>query len=142
MNMITHNMQLSRMTSPIPERNFMENHTSYHGCISGGEAIKRLKKTHDVCTYVTRFSTSHRRYVITILKRGRPNTVGHFRLNIDRSAQRKYSVDGLENHFDSIDELLGFYEKNRIHPEFDTIGRQLTKQHYDYLREKGICTLL
>lgn len=122
------------MTIPIPERNFMEDHNSYHGAISGEEAVKRLSST-DTDSYLSRFSSGNRKYVLTILKH-KARKVSHFRLAIDRSSQRKYKVEGMENHFESIDELLGFYENNRIHPEFDNIGRRLTVQDYPLIPKR------
>ena len=134
-------MQRTPLTTPVPERNLMENHNSYHGAISGDEAVRRLLKT-NYDAYLTRFSPNHGMYVVTVLKRDPRSTVGHFGLQINRRSQRKYSVVGMESHFDSIDELLGFYENNQIHPQFNNIGRRLTVQDFTYLIQKGICTFL
>lgn len=128
------------MTIPIPERKFMEDHNSYHGAISGEEAVKRLSRTNSD-TYLSRFSSGNRTYVITILKH-EVRKVSHFQLAINRTSQQKYRVEGMEKHFDSIDELLGFYENNRIHPEFDNIGRRLTVQDYTNLRPQKHCVLM
>lgn len=128
------------MTSPIPEPNFMEDNNSYHGAISGDEAIKRLKKAIGNA-YLTRFSTRHGRYILTVLKWESAPIIGNFKLTIRRNSRRKYSVEGMMKHFNSMDGLLGYYENNRIHPIFDNIGGKLTVQNYIYIQQKR-CRIL
>lgn len=134
-----HIIQCTPMTIPIPERNFMDDHNSYHGAMSGEEAVKRLRKANND-SYLCRYSSGNRKYVLTILKQ-ELHKVGQFRLAIDRSSQRKYKVEGMEKHFESIDDLLCFYEANRIHPEFDNIGRRLTVLDYTHLLQRRRCVL-
>lgn len=132
-------IQCTPMTIPIPERNFMDDHNSYHGAISGEEAVKRLRKANND-SYLCRYSSGNRKYVITIFQQ-ELRKVGHFRLSINRNSQRKYKVEGMTKHFESIENLLWFYETNRIHPEFDTIGRRLTVQDYTHLMQRKRCSL-
>ena len=117
------------------ERRFMEPHDSYHGAITGDEAAIRLSKAKMDHCYLTRFSYRHNCYVLSVRKRHSQPPVGHFKLVIDQNAGGSYHVDGMEARFDNIGDLLDFYENNRIHPLFETIGRRLTEQNYAYLQQ-------
>ena len=112
----------------------MEDNNSYHGALSGEDAIKRLKKA-AADAYLTRFSRSYDCYILTLLKRSTHAIPGHFKLAINRNTQR-YFVHGMEKTFGGMDELLAWYENNRIHPLFDTIGRRLTVQEYTHIMQK------
>ena len=108
----------------------MEDHQSYHGNITGDEAVRRLKMA-KVDAYLTRFSSRHGRYMITVFKPEPSKTIGNFKLVIDKKSQiRKYAVEGMERSFQNIDLLLVYYESNRIHPIFDNIGRRFTVQSF------------
>lgn len=102
-------MQRSQLTSPVPESNFMEDSNSFHGAITAQEAIKRLQIALGDY-YITRFSSANKSYVLSVLKRN-PHNSGHFR-------------------------LVMHYETNRIHPEFDNIGRRLTVQTFTQLSQR------
>jgi hypothetical protein len=117
----------------------MDENNSYHGVITGKEAVKRLKKVNND-SYLCRFSSRNQKYVLSLVKNG-PRKVGHFELSINKSSQAKYKVEGMEKHFETIDELLRFYETNRIHPEFDNIGTRLTLHEYTNRIHSRPCTI-
>ena len=131
--------KVTPMTSPVPESGFMQDSSSYHGPISGKEAVKRLRKGVGD-SYLTRFSPNHSYYVLTVLRREPSMVVGNFQLIINTSIEH-YSVQGMERSFSSMDELLGYYEAHRIHPMFDTIGRRLTVHAYTNLAQKWSCVV-
>ena len=123
------------MTLPIAERKFIDPTTSYHGAITGKEAVKRLKKA-DGDFYLTRFSHNHGCYFLTVIKCNPSMMVGQFPLHIDKNSRRQCCVKGMESSFGTIDELLTHYETNRIHPMFDNIGRRLTLERYTNIQQR------
>ena len=128
------------LSTPMAESQFMEEHISYHGPITQDDAVKRLKKSGINC-YLTRYSTSLGMYVITAYRK-KPETVGNFGLIVNlRSETDRYRIFKMERKFMNIDEMLRFYETNRIHPTFANIGRRYTQQdHID--NNPGPCTIL
>ena len=115
----------------------MGEHSSYHQSIPGDEAKRRLKKSGYPHCYLTRYSETDRQYKLTIYKKQRPSDiVKHFVIVIDNGGRHK--IDGKEEDFDSIQELLEHYEQNRIDPAFKTIGTNYSEALYD----GRICTIL
>ena len=51
---------------------------------------------------------------------------------------RKYHVEGKESEFDSLENMLHYYEQNPIDPGLMTIGRQVTKEEW----EQRWCSIL
>ena len=118
----------------------MPEHSSYHGTIKGREAALRLMEFETRC-YLTRYSRVRDCYVLSVYepdKTIKPN-VQHFKIIIKtvkfggilgwfQSQKNVYQIN--EKEFESPEELLQYYEKNRIDPGFQDIGRCIAKQSY------------
>ena len=97
-------------------------HPSYHQCICGEEAIRRLKASGHPCCYLTRYSEKKESYILTVYKKQRPkDTKKHFIIIIKNNGRLKIEGE-TEVHFKRIEELLEYYETHRIHPSLKTIG--------------------
>ena len=106
----------------------MEEHSSYHNAITGEEAILRLKNSGHPHCYLTRYSLSTSVYVLTVYKKERPADVEeHYPLNIENN---KRKIEGKENDYASLAELLHYYEHARINPSLPYIGHNYTLEEY------------
>ncbi len=113
----------------------MEEHSSYHQSIPGVEAERRLKKSGLGHCYLTRYSEQDGCYKLTIYKKQRPLDVfKHFLISTGHCR-----IQGKEERFESIQELLEHYENNRIDPALKTIGKNYTEEEYE---RRGLCTIL
>ena len=101
-------------------------HPSYHQSITSDEAEHRLQKCGGHC-YLTRFSESNERYILSVYQDIPTYTIKHYRITVERG---DIYIEGKKRYFDSIRELLAFYENNRIDPAFKTIGRQYAEDEY------------
>ena len=108
--------------SPIrqatPQRNLMKSHKSYHGKITGTEAELLLKRNGGNC-YLTRFSENHERYILSVMIMG---NLMHYEIHID-NIEKKYGIDETDNEFNTVNEMLTFYESNPLSPGIENIGR-------------------
>ena len=113
----------------------MGEHESYHENITGKEAEKRLKKLKKR-SYLTRYSEIEESYILTVFEPRTPKyVIQHYKIIIENG---RCNIDGKERDFENIDELLIYYERNRIHNAFKNIGQKYTlAEHND-----GFCTLL
>ena len=110
----------------------MGEHTSYHQSIPREEAEERLKQFGKHC-YLTRFSDLHDCYVLSVYQKQKPTDVmKHFKIIINDDG--KNLIDGKEEDFDEIGQLLVYYENHRIDPALKTIGRNCIEE--DYLRDE------
>ena len=100
----------------------MPHHPSYHEIISGKEAERRLTENSEGNCYLTRYSESEEKYVVSAIvsHRGMREPV-HFVLEIDSEAP-SYSFKGSEKIFRTIDELLTYYEQYPLNEEIRSIG--------------------
>lgn len=103
-------------------------HTCYHRSITGGEAEERLKSSgYDHC-YLTRYSKQQKCYVLTVYQFQDPKHVTeHFKILIDNG---KHCLDGKDDLFNDIDELLQHCESHPISPSFVHAGRKYTQEDY------------
>lgn len=122
------NMQATRITKVIPRKEMMEEHSSYHQSISGDEAERRLRERGRHC-YLTRYSTNHKKYVLTVFEpQMTSDVIKHFIIAIDEN--RRYRIEGEDFDFESIQDLLHHYEDSRIDPALKVIGRNYTEDDY------------
>ncbi len=113
----------------------MAEHSSYHGVITGKEAAHRLKEVGTRC-YLTRYSRTQRCYILTVYEQeliAEHITPGIQDIKIVITQQvrkrvNRYQVGARE--FDNPDKMLRYYEKNRIDPGLQDIGRCITKREY------------
>ena len=121
------------ITKAMTRREMMEEHSSYHNSIPGEEAVRRLK-LHGRHCYLTRYSECQKRYILSVYQRDKPNdTIRHF--EIAKEINGNYKIEGKDEEFDSIEELLEHYEHTRIHPSLNNIGENCTKEEYDFAEE-------
>ena len=107
----------------------MGDHISYHECITGEEAEKRLKHFAGHC-YLTRYSKVHKSYMLSVYKKERNgDTKRHFKIIVEK--EKKVRIERKEKSFDNIQELLNYYEKARIDEALIHIGKKFTKEEYD-----------
>ena len=110
----------------------MGEHTSYHQSIPGDEAERRLKQFGRHC-YLTRFSEHHDCYVLSVYQNQKPkDVVSNFKIIIKDDG--KNLIDGKDEEFNDIGQLLAHYENHRIDPALKTIGRNCVEE--DYLRDE------
>ena len=109
-------------------------HTSYHQSIPGDEAERRLRQFHAHC-YLTRFSDRSDCYVLLVYMQQTPiDVMKHFKIIIKDG---KVLIDGKDEEFDDISQLLAYYENNRIDPALESIGRNCVEDDYKKMeREK------
>ena len=101
-------------------KEMMGEHSSYHQNIQGDEAERRLKQFNAHC-YLTRFSNHHGCYMLSVFKQQRPTDVmRHFKIII--KDDRKHLIEGKDEEFDDIGQLLAHYENHRIDPALKNIG--------------------
>ena len=106
----------------------MGEHDSYHGSITGEEAIRRLKHSGYPLCYLTRFSEGQHRYMLTVYMHA-PNIVeNHFRIAI---VYGKYKIEGKAVEFETIQQLLDHYAAERINPSVERIGQKYSFEDYN-----------
>ena len=116
----------------------MSPHNSYHHCIPGREAEKRLNNWGGDC-YLTRYSEAKKSFVLSVHKQQSPkNVIKHFEIVIDDDG--KHSIRGVDKKFKNATEMLEYYERVMLDPAFTTIGRYFTEESYnDRIKEMGCC---
>ena len=104
----------------------MDPHASYFRAITGEEAETQLKKSGHHC-YLTRFSERKNCYVLSVYQK-RPYVMKHFHIVFTdyHGQRREYQIEGTEEAFGSLDDMLRHYEKNQIDPSLMSIGQQVT----------------
>ena len=113
----------------------MDDHDSYHQAITGEEAEQRLKMCGDHC-YLTRYSEAKECYMLTIYKKKPNMRVKHFQISFEHTEHHRiYKIEGKAEEFSGIKEMLAHYENNRIDPAFRTIGRPITEQELEEVRQ-------
>ena len=106
----------------------MVEHSSNHNEITGEEAIFRLKHSGNPHCYLTRYSQSKNKYVLTVYKKDRPKDVEkHFPLIIENERRK---IEGKEKVFASLADLLHYYERERINPSLPNVGHNLILVEY------------
>lgn len=116
----------------------LEEHPSYHQCITGREAVKRLKQHGGHC-YLTRYSEAKRTYILSVYQKRPTYAMKHFKINIEYDGKK--SIEKKQKRFDTIGELLDHYEQFRLDPAFRTIGQSYTEEEYSRRRQSK-CTIL
>ena len=112
-------------------------HQSYHLTITSNEAERRLKKSGNHC-YLTRYSEGNKCYILSVYQK-RPYQMKHYRLVFNQQGRIKtYHIDGKEKDFNSLDNMLNYYENHPIDHGLMNIGRQVTKEEWD----QRLCPIL
>lgn len=108
----------------------LEDHSSYHQSITREEAEKRLKKCGGHC-YLTRFSRTNEKYILSVYQEKPTKTIEHYKITIHECVR----LEDKGKSFSNIAELLTFYENNRVSPAFKNIGQCYSEDEYerDYL---------
>ena len=114
-------------------------HEGYHHIISTREAQKRLKQRGGSC-YLTRYSRRKQSYILSIYKSNPTKTFKHLIIDKDRGHKgEQFKIRDKDIVFNTIEEMLTYYEKNAIDPDFKNIGRKYTEDEYI---QHMCCTLL
>ena len=115
-------------------------HEGYHHIISTREAQKRLKQRGGFC-YLTRYSRRKQSYILSIYKSNPTKTFKHLIIDKYRGdgGSEQFKIRDKDKAFNSIQEMLAYYEKNAIDPDFKNIGRKYTEDEY---MRNCCCTLL
>ena len=126
-----------QFSSATPEKNLMSHHNSYHHCITGKEAERRLNNWGGDC-YLTRYSEARNCFVLSVHKQQSPkDVIKHFKILIDEGG--KHSIEGVDKKFADATEMLEHYEGVMINPAFTTIGRYFTEESYNKMITKRKC---
>ena len=105
-----------------PSRHEMPDHYSYHGDISGNEAKRILKENSKRNCYLTRYSNNNETYILSVMfVYKNQDKVCHYELSINTQESR-YSLEGTDFVFDTLDKLLKYYESNPLNPDIRNIG--------------------
>lgn len=100
------------------------NHPSFHGCISGPQAIRRLKSAKTDC-YLVRYSDNQTKYLLTVLKKGLGedkdnDLIKEFEILIIK--WKKCKINGIKKAFNTLDEMFLYYDTVPIHPSVTSLG--------------------
>lgn len=83
--------------------------------------------------YLTRYSEVKKCYVLSVNKKG---LVKHYRISFEHLEQRKlYKIEKAPQDFPSVDDMLTHYEKSRIDPAMENIGKCITETDYKEVEE-------
>ena len=134
MNIVQDSLKLS---SAKPEKDLMSHHNSYHSCITGKEAERRLNAWGGDC-YLTRYSEARNCFVLSVHKQQSPkDVIKHFKILRDKDG--KHGIEGVDKKFADSTEMLEHYEEAMINPAFTTIGQYFTEESYNKLIRKKCC---
>lgn len=90
--------------------------------MTGDEAELRLKQCGGDSCYLMRYSKKEQTYKISLVNS--ETGVAHIKINI---FQQLYQVEGSENRFEYISDLLEFYQRNKIRHNIDSIGIEIER---------------
>lgn len=117
-----------------PEAEMLDHDDSYHHNLTGKEAGDILKAYRPHC-HLTRFSKSIKSYMLSVFEdRHKTHQIRHYPILINEEG--KLNIKGKEKKFDSIRELLGYYQENDLDSEMTFIGPTCK------YRPKGNCAIL
>lgn len=106
----------------------LRDHTCFHRSITGSEAEERLRTSGYNHCYLTRFSKQHKCYMLTVYQFQIPkHVVEHYKISLNSG---KCCLDGKDDLFNDIDELLHHCETHPISPSFVHVGRKYTQEEY------------
>lgn len=110
--------------APTWQHGEISRHPSYHGTMSSARAEEKLKDQGISNCYLTRYCEEMESYTISVLSESR---IEHYILNICKcNGVTFYEIDGTENPFDSICELLEFYQNCPVSRKLDSfIGKEI-----------------
>ncbi len=118
--------QEHKLTKPlavvaVPSKEIMTTHSSYHGKMTGENPEEIMRKMKEPC-YLTRFSENHNRYVLSLMIKDKKGfEFMHIPLIIN-DEESKYEIEGTNNPFRSVNNMLGYYEHNNLDPTIPNIG--------------------
>ena len=112
---------------------------SYHGALTGRQANYVLRKCGGTC-YLLRYSENKKAFVLSVLIRNDNDSddseafhtnFANFKLKITKGDddQNIYEIDGSEERFQNINELLKCYSTTPLSPAVTNIGRPCTKRN-------------
>lgn len=119
----SHQMPITIASKVYPLINI--DHMSFHGCVSGPEAVSRLKEAKADC-YLVRYSDNQSKYLVSVLKKGLgedrdKDLVKDFEIQIINGG-KKCKINGLKKAFKTLDDMLSYYETVPIHPSVASLG--------------------
>ena len=135
-------MHTVNITGALSGTQMLGDHLSYHQCISGKEAMRRLKASGYPCCYLTRYSEAQESYILSVYQQQTPkDTKKHFRIIIKSNGRLKIEGE-TQVHFANIEELLKYYETNRIHPSLKNIGCGYNEEKFVEHASHNKCIIL
>ena len=98
-------------------------HPSYHGAITGKEAMVLLKKHGSDC-YLLRYSKIQDKFMILVFKRIKGKELcSQFQLIVTEGEDNnRYEIKGAKKEFTSISRLLEHYQCHPISPKINRLG--------------------
>jgi len=127
----------TRLATVLTDEQMIDtDNSSYHWEITENEAKKRLNKFEKHC-YLTRWSPSTNSFVLTVYQK--PRHLKHFKIIlIFEGNVKKHMIEGKNESFVGLEELLTHYEGHTIDPAFANIGKRLTLEAWNSMW----CTIL
>ena len=99
----------------------------YWGALTGKEAEDHLRSCGTNC-YLIRYSQNQEKYVISVMRTDAEPAIQHYQVSIRRGNDRPtYWIEGTEEWFTSVEELLKFYQKTPLTRSNRTIGQVCVK---------------
>lgn len=130
-------MHIYRLSDGVPTWRLksISDHPSFHGSMAGKSA-RRVLKNHfrqsDSNRYLTRYSERKYVYILSVIQKKMDYSteddflIRHYKLNIDKHIHNREriitEIEGTEEQFDSIFDLLAFYERNPVDHDIVRIG--------------------
>lgn len=99
---------------------------SFHGPLNKTESEAKLKEHGGDC-FLTRYSKAKKAYQLSVINRGKKRSTAKIEEYhiIFNDEDCEFQIQGKEEVFDSIDDLLEFYQKTPISQTTASIGEPL-----------------
>ncbi len=102
---------------------------SFHGIMTGREAELILEKHGSEKCYLTHYDATSKVYFLSV--KTKTDVYMHFVIDITRHQnETQHELRGSDKEFDSISELLNFYENKPVNLEVDCIGDAVQSESY------------
>lgn len=103
--------------------------SSFHGALNAEEAKIRLVNQDNHCSYLTRYSESMEKHVLSVLiqKEDKDEDVFqnfHIKVEHNQVGDTTFEIDGTGKKHDSIEELLQYYQDHPLNYTIEKIGEQ------------------
>lgn len=103
--------------------------SSFHGALNAEEAKIRLVKQDNHCSYLTRYSESMEKHILSVLIQKEDEDVFqnfHIKVEHNQVGDTTFEIDGTGKKHDSIEELLQYYKDHPLNYRIERIGTEVS----------------